>query len=203
MASVFSVGGLVPPRPPKYAHSGAFHGFGFFLWGDLSPHAPRNAPIRAHFMRGMACCLVAGLLSRRGFLWGDLSPHAPRNAPIRAHFMRGMAWSVVRFFSSPNAQNLHLQLGNPNPTKKDRHLQPRKQNPAKKIAVYSLETRIQPKKDRRLQPGKQNPAKKIAVYSLENKIQQKKAWEVGSGKGSTNTTPQGAHPHELRKGRAA
>ena len=139
----------------------------------------------------------------RFFLWGDLSPHAPRNAPIQAHFMRGMAWSVVRFFSPPNAQNLHLQPGNPNPTKKDRHLQPGKQNPAKKIAVYSLENKIQPKKiavyslETRIQP------KKIAVYSLENKIQQKKAWEVGSGKGSTNTTPQGAHPHELRKGRAA
>ncbi|MGN1071275.1 MAG: hypothetical protein ACI4VB_00905, partial [Bradymonadia bacterium] len=90
-------------------------------------------------------------------------------------------------------------------SKKDCRLQPGKQNPAKKIAVYSLETRIQPKK--------------IAVYSLENKIQQKRSpftawktksskkrrgkWEVGSGKGSTNTTPQGAHPHELRKGRAA
>ena len=151
----FSVGGLVPPRPPKCAHSGAFHE------GN-------------------------GLVCRSIFL-------------------------------TPNAQNLHLQPGNPNPTKKDHRLQSGKQNPTKKIAVYSLETRIQPKKiavyslETRIQPKKiavyslenKIQPKKIAVYSLQNKIQQKKAWEVGSGKGSTNTTPQGAHPHELRKGRAA
>ena len=98
--------------------------------------------------------------------------------------MRGMAWSVVRFFSPPNAQNLHLQPGNPNPTKKDRHLQPGKQNPAKKIAVYSLENKIQPKK--------------IVVYSLENKIQQKRspftAWKTKSSKKDRRLQPGKQNP---------